>query len=43
MIELKDGWKRRREKSILMGIEGIRDINQFHKRLEEEVNKLLHL
>jgi len=42
MIELKDGWKRRREGSILMSIEGIRDMNGFQKRLEEEVNKYLY-
>jgi hypothetical protein len=42
MIELKDGWKRRREGSILMSIEGIRDMNGLRKRLEEEVNKLYY-
>jgi len=43
ILELEDGWKRRRERSILIGIDDIRDMNRFYKRLEEEVNKLLHL
>jgi hypothetical protein len=42
MIELKDGWKRRREGSMLMSIEGMRDMNGLRKRLEEEVNKLYY-
>jgi hypothetical protein len=42
-LELEDGWKRGRERSILIGIEDLRDMNRFHKRLEEEVDKLLHL